>query len=113
MTGSSFLAGELGEVAAELVEDERTRRRRLRGATTRGCAARFLRPGVAREQLDDLLANAATGRRPASRDLRGDTFALADEAEEDVLGADVVVAELQRLAQGELEDLLRRGVNGM
>ena len=27
--------------------------------------------------------------------------------EEDVLGADVVVAELQRLAQRELEDLLR------
>ena len=29
--------------------------------------------------------------------------------EEDVLGADVVVAELQRLAQRELEDLLRAG----
>ena len=41
--------------------------------------------------------------------LRGDAFALADEAEEDVLGADVVVAELQRLAQRELEDLLRAG----
>ena len=41
--------------------------------------------------------------------LGGDALALADEAEEDVLGADVVVAELQRLAQRELEDLLRRG----
>ena len=39
--------------------------------------------------------------------LRGDTFALADEAEQDVLGPDVVVTELQRLAQRELEDLLR------
>ena len=38
--------------------------------------------------------------------LRGDTFAFADQPEEDVLGADVVVAELQRLAQRELEDLL-------
>ena len=39
--------------------------------------------------------------------LRGDAFALADEPEQDVLGADVVVAELQRLAQRQLEDLLR------
>ena len=47
-----------------------------------------------------------------TQDLRGDTFALADEAEEDVLGADVVVAELQRLAQRELEDLLGAGGEG-
>ena len=38
--------------------------------------------------------------------LGGDALALADEAEEDVLGADVVVAELQCLAQRQLEDLL-------
>ena len=38
--------------------------------------------------------------------LGGDALALADEAEEDVLGADVVVAELQRLAERQLEDLL-------
>ena len=39
--------------------------------------------------------------------LRGHAFALADEPEEHVLGADVVVAELQRLAKRQLEDLLR------
>ena len=38
--------------------------------------------------------------------LGGDALALADEAEQDVLGADVVVAELQRLTQRQLEDLL-------
>ena len=38
--------------------------------------------------------------------LGGDALALTDEAEQDVLGADVVVAELQRLAQRQLEDLL-------
>ncbi len=38
--------------------------------------------------------------------LGGDALALPDEPEEDVLGADVVVAELQGLAQRELEDLL-------
>ena len=41
--------------------------------------------------------------------LGGDALALADEAEQDVLGADVVVAELQRLAQRELEHLLGAG----
>ena len=40
-------------------------------------------------------------------DLRGDAFAFADQSEQDVLGADVVVTELQRLAQRELEHLLR------
>ncbi len=43
----------------------------------------------------------------ADQDLGGHTFALADEPEEHVLGADVVVSELQRLAQRQLEDLLR------
>jgi len=39
--------------------------------------------------------------------LRGDALALADQAKQDVLGADVVVAELQSLAQRELKHLLR------
>ena len=38
--------------------------------------------------------------------LGGHALALAHEPEQDVLGADVVVAELQRLAQRELEHLL-------
>ncbi len=38
--------------------------------------------------------------------LCGYTLALAYEAEENVFGADVVVAELQRLAQRQLEHLL-------
>ena len=104
-----LLARELGEVAAELVEHERAatglasaRRRRPAGAT-------FLRAGVARQQLDDLLAHAGQVGAELHEHLRGDAFALADEPEEDVLGADVVVAELQRLAQRELEDLLGAG----
>ena len=66
----------------------------------------FLRAGVAGEQLDDLLADARQVGAELHEHLRGDAFAFADEPEEDVLGADVVVAELQRLAQRELEDLL-------
>jgi hypothetical protein len=41
------------------------------------------------------------------QDARRDAFVLAHEAEQDVLGADVVVAEAQRFAQRELQDLLR------
>ena len=46
------------------------------------------------------------------QDLSGHTFALADQPEEYVLGPDVVVPELQRLAQRQLEHLLRAGVKG-
>ena len=111
------LAGELGEVAAELVEDLAVAallaaglllgraadgRRRLGGAL--GAAAGAL---VAGQQLDDLLAHPGQVGAELDEHLGGDALALTDEAEEDVLGADVVVAELQRLAQRQLEDLLR------
>ena len=87
------LAGGLGEVAAELVEHQRRRRRGL------GRGAGRLLALVAVEQLDDLLADLVQVGAELHQHLRGDAFALADEAEQDVLGADVVVAELQRLAQ--------------
>ena len=40
-------------------------------------------------------------------DAGGDALALADEAEEQVLRADVVVAEAARLVDGQLDDALR------
>ena len=61
---------------------------------------------VAREQLDDLLAHLVEVRAELDEHLGGDALTLADEPEQDVLGADVVVAELQRFAQRQLEDLL-------
>ena len=106
-----LLARELREVAAELVEHERAgrgvlalRRRRGRppGRPSRTAAGTL----VAGEQLDDLLAHAGEVGAELHEHLGGDALALADEAEEDVLGADVVVAELERLAQRQLEDLL-------
>ncbi len=103
-----FLARELREVAPELVEHERTRRLGLGPAGRAGGAARgFLGARVAGEQLNDLLAHAAEVRAELHEHLRGDAFALADQAEQDVLGPDVVVTELQRLAQRQLEHLLR------
>ena len=54
---------------------------------------------VARQELDDLLADTRQIGPELDEDLCGDAFALTDETEEDVLRADVVVTELQRLAQ--------------
>ena len=70
------------------------------------------RAGVARQELDDLLAHPGQVGAQLHEHLGGDALALTDEAEEDVLGADVVVAELQRLAQRQLEDLLGPGGEG-
>ena len=67
---------------------------------------------VARQQLDDLLAHPGQVGAELDEHLGGDALALADEAQQDVLGADVVVAELQRLAQRQLEDLLGAGREG-
>ncbi len=96
------LARGLGQVAAELVEDQRRGRRRL-GRRARRLALAL----VAVEQLDHLLADLVQVGAELDQHLRGNALALADEAEQDVLGADVVVAELERLAQRQLEDLLR------
>src|SRR5204863_6006722 len=105
-----LFARELREVAAELVEHERARRLAL-GASGRARtgAGGFLGARVSGEQLDDLLAYAAQVGAELDEHLRGDALALTDEAEEDVLGTDVVVTELERLAQRELENLLGPG----
>src|SRR4051794_6870507 len=93
----------LGQVAAELVENQRGGRRALGGAAGRGRLLAL----VAGEQLDDLLADAVEGGPELHQDLGGGALTLAGQAQQDVLGADVVVAELQGLAQRELQHLLR------
>src|SRR5262245_7209337 len=96
------LAGLLGEVAAELIEQLR----RLRLFAGR-CGAALLSPAGAREHADDLVANLVRIRVEVEQDARSNTFVLAHEAEQDVLGADVVVTEAERFAQRELQHLLR------
>ena len=61
---------------------------------------------ISAQQLDDLLTDPVEVGAELDQHLRCDTLALTDQAEQDVLGADVVVAELQRLAQAQLENLL-------
>src|SRR5207248_782166 len=93
---------ELREVATELVEQ-------LRALAL--LAGRALRPALAAsgtgEHADDLVADLLRVGIEVEEDAGGDALVLAHEAEQDVLGADVVVAERQRLAQCQLEHLLR------
>src|SRR5262249_28817532 len=96
------LGGELRQVAAELVEELRALRLLARRATLALLAA-----AGAREHADDLVADLLGVGVEVEQDPRRDALVLAHEAEQDVLGADVVVAEAERLAQRELEHLLR------
>ena len=98
------LAGGLGQVAAELVQHQAGRRRGLAGGA--GAGGGRLLALVAGEQLDDLLADPVEVGAELDQHLGGDALTLADQPEQDVLGADVVVAELQRLAQRQLQHLL-------
>ena len=58
------------------------------------------------EDVDDLVADLVEVDAQALEHAGGDALALADEAEQQVLGADVVVAEAARLVDGELDDAL-------
>ena len=98
------LGGQLGEVAAELVEQLA----RLLVAALPAAARLALLPAAgAREHADDLVADLLGVGVEVGEDPGGDALVLADEPEQDVLGADVVVAQRQRLAQRQLEHLLR------
>ena len=77
------------------------------GAVSGGApAAAGSLPGEPCQQLDHLLADPAGVSAQLEEHLGGDALALADQAEQDVLGADVVVPELQRLPQRQLQDIL-------
>ena len=100
------LAGVLGQVAAELVEHQRRRRGVAAGRAGGGARGRGLLALEAGQQLDDLLADPVEVGAELLQHLGRDALALTDQAEQDVLGPDVGVAELQRLAQRQLEHLL-------
>ena len=72
-----------------------------------GAAALLAAAAGAGEHADDLVADLLGVGVEVEQDPRGDALVLADEPEQDVLRADVVVAERQSLAQRELEHLLR------
>ena len=100
------VGGELGEVAAELVEQLRGLLALARGARAAAALALAAAAGPG-QHADDLVADLLRVGVEVEQDARGDALVLAHEAEQDVLGADVVVAERERLAQRQLEHLLR------
>ena len=95
-------AGSRRQVPAELVKDERGGWRAL-GGRARSCRLLALVPV---QQLDHLLPDPVQVGPEPDQDLCGNALAFPDEPQQDVLGTDVVVAKLQRLAQRELKDLL-------
>ena len=100
MTGSSLPArAACGQVDAELVDGGRA------GATCAPPGAGALRHAL-REDARRLGAHALEVDAEALEHAGGDAFALADEAEEQVLGADVVVVQAARFVDGQLDDLL-------
>jgi hypothetical protein len=64
---------------------------------------------VTGQHLEDLLADARLVGAELDQHLRGHALALTDQPEQDVLRADVVVAQLLGLAQRQLQDLLGPG----
>ena len=70
-------------------------------------ALALLAPAGAGQHADDLVADLLRVGVEVGQDARGHALVLAHEAEQDVLGADVVVAERERLPQRQLEHLLR------
>src|SRR5262249_36581783 len=78
----------------------------------RRAALALLAPTGAGKHADDLVADLLGVGVEVEQDPRSNALVLADEAEQDVLRADVVVAERERLAQRQLEHLLRTGCEG-
>ncbi len=89
--------------AFDLRNNLQRERRRLRNEL---CGRPWRSAGPA-QHADDLVANRLRVGAEVEQDARGDAPVLAHEAEQEVLGADVVVAEAQCLAQRKLQHFLR------
>ena len=97
------VGGQPGQVAPELVEQLGA----LRPLTARRARSRaLLAASRAREHANDLVANLLGIGVEVEQYASRHAFVLAHQPEQDVLGADVVVAKRERLAQRQLEHLL-------
>ena len=94
------LARQLGQIAPELVRAPGSR-------SSPRAPARRLRPAVPPRSFRVSSRTFLRSTPELHEHARRDAFALADQAEEQMLGADVVVAEQARLVDRELEHALR------
>jgi hypothetical protein len=88
-------------------------RSRANSSSTGGLGA-LLGPGVVlvTEEGERFLPHLVEASAEGLEDLRGDRLAFLHEPEEEMLGPDVVVAELPGFLDGKLEDALGLGVKG-
>ena len=107
MTGSSLpCAGQLGQVAAEAVEGGGLGLA-LAGGRSLPPAAAVLRVSMpCPRKVEDLLAHVFQLQAEVHQHLGGHAFLLAQQAEQQVFGADVVVVEVAGLLDRVLDDLL-------
>ena len=99
-----FVARQLGEVAAKLIKNlAATFFTRCFFGTDRFTFTFAAGTFVSAQKLNDLLANTRQVGSQFDEHLGSDAFALANEPKEDVFGTDVVVPQLQGLAQRQLE----------
>jgi hypothetical protein len=107
-------AGELGEIAAEAVEGGGLALAApgggagLAGADLR-TLGRLLALDAGPEQVEDLLADLVELEAEVHEHLGGHAVVLAEQPEQQVLGAHVVVIEVPGLLDGVLDHLLRAG----
>lgn len=100
----------LGEITTELFEDRRVLTFGSACAANSGAdgfSAFAFAALVAREELDDGLTDLRQVGTEFGQNLGGNALALFEQAEEEVLGPNVVVAELEGFTQGKFEDALR------
>jgi hypothetical protein len=83
--------------------------RRRRSRARRLAAVSRSPDGAGAEQVQDLLADLFELEAEVHEHLRGDAVVLTQQAEQQVLGADIVVVEVARLFDGVLDDLLGAG----
>ena len=82
------------------------------GTTAVTADAASLSPAMPERKLDDLLADTREVGAEILQHLCGDAVGFPDQTQQHVLGADVVVTELEPFAEGQLEHLLRTRCEG-
>ncbi|CNK07188.1 Uncharacterised protein [Mycobacterium tuberculosis] len=104
-----------GEVAAELIQDGRTRGSAFARVTcthTGGFLIAGVVAGVAGNQVHDSLAHGGGLSAQLDQHLVCHALVRANHAQQDVFGANVAVVQLNSLAHGQFENLLRAGGEG-